>query len=100
MEERLSAVLSGDDRLSDDIADIAESLSDLADDAIETALGLERAEDAADALDRSMVPSPPHTSPGSVWKRLGLCPRWPQYRPREPGPNYPPPKDRIARNKI
>jgi hypothetical protein len=54
MEERLSAVLSGTDRLSGDIADIAEELGDLADDAIDAALGLERTEDAADDLARSL----------------------------------------------
>jgi hypothetical protein len=53
MEERLSAVLSGDDRVSGDIAQIAEELGDLADDAIDSALGLERTEDAADDLARS-----------------------------------------------
>jgi hypothetical protein len=53
-EERLNAILSGDDRLSDDITQIAEELADAADDAIDAALGLERTEDAADDLARSL----------------------------------------------
>jgi hypothetical protein len=49
-EERLNAILSGDDRLSGDIAEIAEELGGLVDNALAAASGLERAEDAADDL--------------------------------------------------
>jgi methyl-accepting chemotaxis protein len=49
-EERLSAVLRGEDRVSSEIADISESLGGLVDNALAAAGGLELAESAADDL--------------------------------------------------
>ena len=50
MEERLTAVLEGRSPLEGDLEAIADELGGLVDNALATASGLERAEDAADAL--------------------------------------------------
>jgi hypothetical protein len=54
MEERLTAVLDGRTPLEGELESVADELGSLVDNALAAASGLERAEDAADALDRSL----------------------------------------------